>query len=300
MAPYEALYCKKSQSLIYWAEVGDRPLLGPKLVQKTTEKVKLIQQRLKIAQSRQKSYADIRRREREDEIGNRIFIKVTPMKGHTCFGAKGKLAPRCIGPYEIIEKLNPVAHRVVLPLDIGHMHNVFHVSMLRESFLDPQQVIEPTQIIVSDDYMYEERPIRIVSRHIKKLRNKEISLVKVDWQNHSGLYVTWEREADMQGKYPEHFPLDPTPFTEEDYARRTVNIDILDMPWLIHTSSNGGKLEIPGLPPRWVVEFHIDLVPGIAPISKAAYRMAPKELMEMKKQLEEMLQKRFIRSSNSP
>ncbi|XP_028107068.1 uncharacterized protein LOC114306099 [Camellia sinensis] len=180
MAPYEALYGQKCQSPICWVEVRDKPLLGPELVKETTEKVKLIQQRLKITQSRQKSYADVRRWEREYKVGNHVFIKVTPMKGHTRFGAKGKLAPQYIGPYEVIEKLNPVAYRVALPLDMEHMHNVFHVSMLKESLLDPQQVIEPTQILVSNDYIYEERPIRIVSRHIKKLRNKEILLVKVD------------------------------------------------------------------------------------------------------------------------
>ncbi|XP_028078637.1 uncharacterized protein LOC114280459 [Camellia sinensis] len=215
MAPYEALYGRKCRLPICWAEVGDRPLLGPKLVQETTKKVKLIQQRLKTAQSQQKSYADVRKREREYEVGNHVFIKVTPMKGHTHFGAKGKLAPRYIGPYKIIEKLSPVAYRVALPPTMEHMHNIFHVSMLRESLLDPQQVIELTQILVSDDYIYEERPIQVVSRHIKKLRNKEIPLVRVDWQNHSGLYATWEREADIQEKYPKLFPLDSILFTKE-------------------------------------------------------------------------------------
>ena len=89
MAPYEALYETKCRSSICWAEVGDRPLLGPELVQETTKKVKLIQQRLKTAQSRQKSYADVRRRDREYEVGDHVFIMVSPMKGLTRFGVKG-------------------------------------------------------------------------------------------------------------------------------------------------------------------------------------------------------------------
>ncbi|XP_028099053.1 uncharacterized protein LOC114298642 [Camellia sinensis] len=115
MAPYEALCGRKCCSLICWAEVGDRPLLRPELVQETTEKVKLIQQCLKTAQSRQKSYADVRRRDREYEVGDHVFIKVTPMKGQTLFDVKGKLAPRYVGPYEVLEKINPMSYRIALP-----------------------------------------------------------------------------------------------------------------------------------------------------------------------------------------
>ncbi|XP_028071205.1 uncharacterized protein LOC114273598 [Camellia sinensis] len=186
MAPYEALYGRKCHSPICWAKVGDRPLLGPELVQETTENVKLIQQRLQIAQSCQKSYADIRRRDREYEVGDHVFIKVTPMKGQTQFGVKGKLAQRNIGPYKILEKINSVTYRVGLPPMMENMHNVFHVSMLRDYLRDPLHVIELAQVLLKDDYTYEERPIQIINRRIKRLRNKEIPLVKVDWQNHGG------------------------------------------------------------------------------------------------------------------
>ena len=134
-------------------------MLGPEIVYETTEKVKLIQQRLKTAQSRQKSYDDVRRRDREYEVGDHVFVKVTPMKGQTRFGVKGKLAPRYVGPYEIIEKVNPVAYQVALPPEMEHMHNVFHISMLRDCLRDPVHVIEPTRVVRSDDYTYEERPI---------------------------------------------------------------------------------------------------------------------------------------------
>ncbi|XP_028095115.1 uncharacterized protein LOC114295122 [Camellia sinensis] len=171
MASYEALYGRKCRSPIYWAEVGDRPLLGPELVQETTKNVKLIQQRLRTAQSRQKSYADVRRRDREYEIGDHVFINVTPMKGQTRFGVKGKLAPRYVRPYEILEKINSVTYRVALLPVIEHGHNIFNVSMLRDYLRDPLHVIEPTHMLLKDDYTYEEIPIQDVNRRIKRLRN---------------------------------------------------------------------------------------------------------------------------------
>ena len=129
------------------------------------------------------------------------------MQGQTRFGVKGTLAPRYVGPYEIIEKINPVAYLVALPHEMEHMHNVFHISMLRDYLWDPFHVIEPFRVVLSDDYTYEEQPIQVVNWRIKKLRNKEIPLVKVDWQNHGGVYATWEREDDMMKRYPELFPL---------------------------------------------------------------------------------------------
>ncbi|XP_028064588.1 uncharacterized protein LOC114267724 [Camellia sinensis] len=124
-----------------------------------TENMKLIQQRLKIAQSRQKNYADIRRRDQEYKVGDHVFVKVTPMKGQMRFGVKGKLAPRNIGPYEILEKINLVTYRVALPLVMEHMHNVFRVSMLQDYLRDSLHVIELTYVLLKDDYKYEEWPI---------------------------------------------------------------------------------------------------------------------------------------------
>ncbi|XP_028118839.1 uncharacterized protein LOC114316387 [Camellia sinensis] len=132
-----------------------------------------------------------------------------PMKGQTRFGVKGKLAPRYVEPYEVLEKINPVTYRVTLPTVMEHMHNVFHVSMLREYLRDLFHVIEPTHVLLKDDNTYEERPIQIVNCRIKRLRNKEIPLVKIDWQNHGGTYVTWEIEEDMMKRHLDLFPLDP-------------------------------------------------------------------------------------------
>ena len=102
MAPFEALYGRKCRSPVYWDEVGERKLLGPQLIQKDADNIRIICQRLLIAQSRQKSYADRRRRDLEFEVGEHVFLKVSPTKGVMRFGQRGKLAPRFIGPFEIL------------------------------------------------------------------------------------------------------------------------------------------------------------------------------------------------------
>ena len=104
MAPYEALYGRKYQTPVYWDEVGERKFVGPEIVQVTCNKVKVIRDRLKIAQNLQKSYADNRRRDLQFEIGDQVFWKISPWKGGLRFEKRGKLSPRYIGPYEIMRK----------------------------------------------------------------------------------------------------------------------------------------------------------------------------------------------------
>ena len=130
MAPYEALYGRKCRSPICWTEVGERQILGPELVQQTTEKIQKIQERIRTAQSRQKSYADKRRRDLEFEVGDRVYIKVMPQHLATRGKKKGKLRPRFIGPYPIKERVGPLAYRLELPISLSNIHDVFHVSQL--------------------------------------------------------------------------------------------------------------------------------------------------------------------------
>jgi hypothetical protein len=205
MAPFEALYGRKCRSPLYWDEVGERKLLGPELVQMTADKVKVIREKMATAQSRQKSYADHRRRDLEFEIGDHVFLKVSPWKGVMRFGKKGKLSPRYIGPFEILERIGNVAYRLALPPDLSHVHDVFHVSLLRKYLPDPRHVIhyEPVQIQV--DLSYKEQPIEILDRKEKVLRNKVISTVKVLWRNHLVEEATWELEEDMRQRFPHLF-----------------------------------------------------------------------------------------------
>ena len=115
MAPFKALYGRKCRTPMCCDEVGVRRLVGPELVQITSEKVKVVRDNLKIAGDRQRSYADNRRRDLQFEIGDRVFLKISPWKGVLRFGRRGKLRPRYIGPYEIITRVGPVAYRLKLP-----------------------------------------------------------------------------------------------------------------------------------------------------------------------------------------
>ena len=115
-----------------WDEVGDRQLFGPDLIRESGEKVKLICDRLKIAQSRQKSYADTKCKEVTYEVGDRAYLRVSPLRGVKRFGVKGKLAPRFVGPYRILERMGEVAYKLELPEALLRVHDVFHVSQLKK------------------------------------------------------------------------------------------------------------------------------------------------------------------------
>ena len=184
MAPYEALYGRKCRTPLYWTELSERKVIGPDLIQETEEKVKMIREILKVTTDRQKSYADMKRKYIRYEIGEKMFLKVSPWKKVMRFGKKGKLSPRFIGPYEVIEKVGPVAYRLALPPDLEKIHDVFHVSMIRKYRLDPSHVVSSETIELRPDLTYGEEPVEILAREVKELRNKKIPLVKVLWRNH--------------------------------------------------------------------------------------------------------------------
>jgi hypothetical protein len=116
--------------------------LGLKLIQDTRDKVCVIKERMSVAQSRQKSYADNRRRPLEFEVGDRVFLKVSPMRGVMRFGKKGKLSPRFIGPFEITQRVGKLAYRIALPPDLDEIHDVFHMAMLRRYNANPDVIVE--------------------------------------------------------------------------------------------------------------------------------------------------------------
>ncbi|GAB2268533.1 hypothetical protein Dimus_038722 [Dionaea muscipula] len=205
MAPFEALYGRPCRSPVCWTEIGENVLLGPDMVRETTEKVALIQQRLRTAQSRQKSYADHRRRPLEFSVGDHVFLKVTPRRGHSRFGKGGKLAPRFVGPFEILQRIGEVAYRLALPPSMEGVHDVFHVSMLRKYEPDPSHVLDWENLDVEPDASFEERPLQILDARDQVLRGKTIPLVKVLWNHHGVEEATWEREAGMRARYPELF-----------------------------------------------------------------------------------------------
>ncbi|KAA0053234.1 DNA/RNA polymerases superfamily protein [Cucumis melo var. makuwa] len=205
MAPFEALYGKCCRSPVCWDEVGEQRLMGPELVQSTNEAIQKIKSRMRTAQSRQKSYADVRRKDLEFEVGDKVFLKVAPMRGVLRFERRGKLSSHFVGPFEILERIGPVAYRLALPPSLSTVHDVFHVSMLRKYVPDPSHVVDYEPLEIDENLSYTEQPVEVLAREVKTLRSKEIPLVKVLWRNHRVEEATWEREDDMRSRYPELF-----------------------------------------------------------------------------------------------
>src|SRR5687767_9069646 len=206
MAPFEALYGRKCRSPIGWFEVGEIALIGPDLVFDAMEKVRLIRERLKSAQSRQKSYLDKRRKDIKFEVNDWVYLKISPMKGVMRFGKKGKLSPRYIGPYKILRRVGKVAYELDLPNDLAMVHPVFHVSLLRKFISDKNTIVPLQDVTIEENLSYEEVPVEILDRQVKRLRKKEIASVKVLWRNQYIESATWEAEEDMKKCYPYLFP----------------------------------------------------------------------------------------------
>ena len=142
-------------------------MIGPDIVKDTEEKVQAIWQRLKAASDRQKSYADLKRRDIEYEVGDKVFLRVFSWRKILQFGKKGKLSPRFIGPYEILERICHVAYRLALPAELSKLHNVFHVSMLRRYCYDESYILTVQDIRVHADFSYDEEPKAILTREVK-------------------------------------------------------------------------------------------------------------------------------------
>eukprot|EP00268_Persea_americana_P054813 TRINITY_DN6322_c0_g1_i1.p1 TRINITY_DN6322_c0_g1~~TRINITY_DN6322_c0_g1_i1.p1 ORF type:complete len:1140 (-),score=111.45 TRINITY_DN6322_c0_g1_i1:645-4064(-) len=206
MAPFEALYGRSCCSPICWEEVGDRRILGPEWVQTSTENIKKIRDRLKTAQSRQKSYADKRRRELKFEVGDSVFLKVSPTRGVMRFGKKGKLSPRYIGPFKVTGRVSDGnAYELELPSQLAGVHKVFHVSMLKKYEPDPSHVLDLEPIDLQPDLSYEERPVAILDTKERVLRRRTVRLVKILWKHQDQKEATWELEDEVQKKYPHLF-----------------------------------------------------------------------------------------------
>ncbi|KAA0064203.1 pol protein [Cucumis melo var. makuwa] len=174
MAPFEALYGRCCRSPVCWGEVGEQRLLGPELGQTIKAAIQKIR-----ARSTYEGCSEIRE--------------------------EGKLSPRFVRPFEILEWIGPVAYRLALPPPFCAVHDVFHVSMLRKYVADPTHVVDYNPLQINENLSYEEQPVEILAREVKVLRNRGIALVKVLSQNPKVEEATWEREEDMRTQYPELF-----------------------------------------------------------------------------------------------
>ncbi|GJX55831.1 hypothetical protein Tco_0285728 [Tanacetum coccineum] len=180
------MYERKCRSPVLWAEIGESRLIGPELVQETTDKVVLIKEKLKVARDRQKSYADNRRKPLEFEVGDRVLLKVSPWKGVIRFGKKGKLAPRYVGPFEILEMIDPVAYRLRLPEELSSVHDTFHMSNLKKCLTDANLHVPLDEIKIDKTLRFVEEPVEIMDRGVKSLKHSKIPIVKIRWNSKRG------------------------------------------------------------------------------------------------------------------
>nr|GEW86481.1 putative reverse transcriptase domain, ribonuclease H-like domain protein [Tanacetum cinerariifolium] len=185
-APFEALYGRKCRSPVCWSEVGDSQLMGPELIRETNEKIVQIKNRLLTARSRQKSYADVRRRPLEFNVGDKVMLKVSPWKGVIRFKKRRKLSPRFIEPFKILERIGPVAYKLELPRELQGIHNTFHVSNLKKCLSDKRLSIPLDEVQLDDKLYFIEEPEEIMDREVKRLKQSHIPIVKVRWNSHRG------------------------------------------------------------------------------------------------------------------
>ncbi|XP_027109339.1 uncharacterized protein LOC113759971 [Coffea eugenioides] len=210
MAPYEALSGQRCRSPICWDEVGERKILDSTAVhwiEEAREKVKLIRQRIQTIQSRQKSYADNRRKDLEFAVGDQVFLKITPLKMSLMTGKGKKLQPRFVGSYKILQRVGNVAYKLELPPNLSWIHNVFHVSMLKKYHPDPSHVLQPENVEIDEALTYKEKPIKLLDCKVKELRNKGIPLVKVLRRNHGLEEASWEVEEEIREKIQIYFQI---------------------------------------------------------------------------------------------
>jgi hypothetical protein len=161
-----------------------------------------VRDRLKAAQSRQKSYYDSKHRSVEFKVDDFVYLRVTPMKGLKRFQVRGKLAPRFIGPFRVSERKGKVAYQLDLPEKLSGVHNVFHVSQLRKCISPPTKQADLANLDISQDLTYVEHPIRILEESERRTRNSVTKFYKVQWDRHTEEEATWEREDTLLAEYP--------------------------------------------------------------------------------------------------
>ena len=206
MSPFEALYGRKCRTPLYWDQTGERQLFGPEIIQEAEEQVQQIRENLRTAQSRQKSYADTRRRLLEFKEGDYVYLKVSPLRGMRRFKVKGKLSPRFIGPFLILKRVGEVAYQLELPDHLADVHDVFHVSQLKKCVRLPTEIIAEPELEIEPDLSYQEYPSKILDCKERSTRAKSIKMYKVQWSNHSEEEATWETEEFLRSNFPDCLP----------------------------------------------------------------------------------------------
>jgi hypothetical protein len=205
MSPFEALYGRNCRTPLHWDQPSERQVFGLEIFLEAEENIRMVQENLNATQSRQRSYADTRRRKLSFEVGDYVYLKVSPIRGTKRFGVKGKLAPRYIGPYQIQARHGEVAYQLSLPENMSIVHDVFHVSQLKKCLRVSEEQLPVEDLKVQEDLTYIEKPTQILETADRVTRRNTIRMCKVKWGHHSEEEATWEREDDLRAKYPELF-----------------------------------------------------------------------------------------------
>jgi hypothetical protein len=202
MAPFEALYGRWCRTPLNWIEPGEKGIFGSDLVEMAKATVSCIQENQRAARSRQESYANKRRRPLEFLIGDHVYLKVSPMKGTKRFGMKGKLAPRYIGPFSLLEKCGNMAYQLELPSLLLGVHDIFHVSQLKKCLKGPMDVVLPEVAPLKADLTYPEYPVKIMDQKGHVACHKSIKFFRMQWSNHTEKEATWQSEEFLRSRHP--------------------------------------------------------------------------------------------------
>ncbi|WVZ97675.1 hypothetical protein U9M48_043189, partial [Paspalum notatum var. saurae] len=182
--PFEALYVKRCRTPLFWNQIGEKQVFGPRIIEDAEHRCEL-----------QKSHVDVRRRELTFKVDDFVYLKVSPMRGIHRFNMKGKLAPRYIGPFKVLKKKGEVADRLELPPNLSGVHDVFHISQLKK--------------LLREDLTYTEHPVNIWETSERATRNKWIKMCRVQWSHHTEAEATWDREDELKEAYPNLFANQP-------------------------------------------------------------------------------------------
>jgi hypothetical protein len=203
MAPFEVLYGCWCRTPLNWIEPGEKFIFGLDLVEEAEATIRRIQDNLKAAKSLQETYANKRRWPLEFEVGNDVYLRVSPMKGVKRFGVKGKLAPCYMGPFPVLEKCGSVAYKLDLPPSLSGVNDTFHVSQLKKCLTAPVDVVLPKLTPLEADLSYPEHPIKVLDQKDRVTRCKIIKFFKIKWSNHSEEEATWESEDFLHSRHPD-------------------------------------------------------------------------------------------------
>jgi hypothetical protein len=203
MAPFEVLYERRCCTPINWIEPEEKVIFGPNFVEEVEATVHRIQDNLRAPKSRQETYANKRRQLLKFEVGDHVYLRVSPIKGVKRVGVKEKLAPRYMRPFPILEKYGTVAYKLDLPPSLGGVYDIFHVSQLKKCLKAPVDIVLPKVTPLEPDLSYCEHPIKVLDQKDRATRCKTIKFLKIQWSNHSEEEATWESKDFLHSRHPD-------------------------------------------------------------------------------------------------